>query len=260
MHKIILTLLMTILFTPAANAQNCINSTRCDELGYTKTAADCNGLDTLVCPFDETKFFCSSPFHDKSCEVGDALYSDKKCYSIVPAEAIVIGVVFDAENRLAVALDETKTSWASYNGGYDVDIPTLENCDREALSSCAPSGKDNTSAILAYGKSNGIVLDSVAEYCNKYKTVGTQSGDWFLPSAAELLILSANYSVVNAKLIDLGKALSTNTVHIDYYGSSSEYNERYYWRVGLKDGLTVYRNKYGNYGTSEAVFRPVLAF
>ena len=67
---------MTILFTPAANAQNCVNSSRCDELGYTKTAADCAGLDTLVCPFDENKVFCV--FSEKSCEVGDILYKNKK--------------------------------------------------------------------------------------------------------------------------------------------------------------------------------------
>ena len=60
MNKIILTLLMTILFIPAANAQNCVNSSRCDELGYTKTTADCAGLDTLVCPFDKNKAFCTT--------------------------------------------------------------------------------------------------------------------------------------------------------------------------------------------------------
>ncbi len=259
MNRIILSLLLTTAFAAPAIAQNCVNASRCDELGYTKTIADCNGLDTLVCPFDKNKVFCSSPFHDKSCEVGDTLYSDKKCYSIVPTEAIAIGVVFDAENRLAVALDETKTSWASYNGGYDVDIPTLENCDRESLSSCAPSGKNNTSVILTYGKANGIEY-SAAEYCNKYKTVGTQSGDWFLPSTAELLILSANYSVVNAKLIDLGKALSTNTVYLSNYGSSSEYDKKSCWRINLKEGSGSYWDKYNSYSTYYIIVRPVLAF
>ena len=120
MNKIILTLLMTILFTPAANAQNCVNASRCDELGYTKTAADCNGLDTLVCPFDANKVFCV--FSEQDCEIGDILYENKKCYGKAPEGKTAIGIVFDVRNRLAVALDEKKLAWGdtSYKAAMSI--------------------------------------------------------------------------------------------------------------------------------------------
>ena len=59
MNKIILALFLSTFLAAPASAQNCVNSSRCDELGYNKSSADCSGLDTLVCPFDKNKVFCS---------------------------------------------------------------------------------------------------------------------------------------------------------------------------------------------------------
>ena len=204
MNKIILTLLMTILFTPAANAQNCVNSSRCDELGYTKTTADCAGLDTLVCPFDENKVFCV--FSEKSCEVGDILYENKKCYVKAIDGKTAIGIVFDTEKRLAMALDEATLEW----GGYGKEIGSAAR---------GTSGKSNTAAILAYGEANNIKYPA-AEYCNKYSTSGTKAGDWFLPSMEELESLAANYIVVNEKLMTI--AGKTTISEKSSYWSSSE--------------------------------------
>ncbi len=240
MHKIILTLLMTILFTPAANAQNCINSSRCDELGYTKTTADCAGLDTLVCPFDENKVFCVEAKAQEqiiSCDTGAVLYSDKKCYINASAERIPIAVVFDTENRLAVALDETSLAW----GGYG-----------EIIGSAAQttSGKSNTAAILAYGETNNIEYPA-AEYCNTYSTTGTNAGDWFLPSLEELELLSSNFSGINSALTVLGKPITDG----QYYWSSSEYNLSFAGRLVPSSGDTTYHIRY-----SSVRVRPVLAF
>ncbi len=60
MNKIILTLLMTTALSTAANAQNCVNASRCDELGYDKSIEDCKGYSTLICPFDKNRAFCST--------------------------------------------------------------------------------------------------------------------------------------------------------------------------------------------------------
>ena len=60
MHKIISALLLTTALTTAANAQNCVNASRCDELGYDKSIEDCKGYSTLICPFDKNKAFCST--------------------------------------------------------------------------------------------------------------------------------------------------------------------------------------------------------
>ena len=237
MHKIISALLLTILFTPAANAQNCVNSSRCDELGYTKTTTDCAGLDTLVCPFDENKVFCV--FSEKSCEVGDILYENKKCYVKAIDGKTAIGIVFDTEKRLAMALDEATLEW----GGYGKEI--------RPAAALGASGKSNTAAILAYGKTNNISYPA-AEYCNSYSTSGTKAGDWFLPSLGELELLSNNFSAVNASLKVLGKPTITGN---GYYWSSIEDDDPFAWVLDPSEGIDCSYNKNDSYRV-----RPVLAF
>ena len=55
MNKIILSLLLATVFAVSANAQNCVNSSRCDELGYKQTTNECQGFNPLICPFDKNK-------------------------------------------------------------------------------------------------------------------------------------------------------------------------------------------------------------
>ena len=237
MNKIILSLLLTTAFAVSANAQNCVNSSRCDELGYNKTITDCNGLDTLVCPFDSSKAFCI--FLGKNCIIGDILYSDKKCYTKAPENKTAIGVVFDVGNRLAIALDEKNLKW----GGYGNEIGSAAR---------GTSGRSNTAAILAYGKANNIKYPA-AEYCNSYSTSGTKAGDWFLPSIEELKLLSGNFSAINASLQTLGKAMSED--ENGYYWSSSESTDNYAWRLVPSSGATI-----NLYKLTSIRVRPVLAF
>ena len=68
MNKIILALLLTTTLAASANAQNCVNASRCDELGYTQTINECTGLNTLVCPFDKNKVFCVYTPQAYTCE------------------------------------------------------------------------------------------------------------------------------------------------------------------------------------------------
>ena len=235
MNKIILTLLLTTVFTVSANAQNCVNSSRCDELGYTKTTTDCAGLDTLVCPFDENKVFCV--FSEKSCEVGDILYENKKCYVKAIDGKTAIGIVFDTEKRLAMALDEATLEW----GGYGKEIGSAAR---------GTSGKSNTAAILAYGETNNIEYPA-AEYCNTYSTAGTKAGDWFLPSLEELKLLADNFSGTNSLLTVLGKP----TIGDEYYWSSSESSDSGAALQELPLDVTHFIKKYVSYHV-----RPVLAF
>ena len=61
MKTVIAALMLSGTAMTPALAQNCTSPTRCDELGYKKSAADCDGMESLVCPFDSSKYFC----HDK---------------------------------------------------------------------------------------------------------------------------------------------------------------------------------------------------
>ena len=64
MNKIILTLLLTTSLAASANAQNCVNPSRCAELGYRDDVGKCSGRKTLLCPFDSNKAFCIDPDGD----------------------------------------------------------------------------------------------------------------------------------------------------------------------------------------------------
>ena len=245
MHKIILALLLTTSLAASANAQNCVNASRCDELGYTKTAADCDSLDTLKCPFDSGKAFCSggtNPDGSEDCKEGDILFSDKSCAAGLQPGKTAIGVVFvvfSSTSRLAVALDEKELEW----GGSGKEIGSAAQ---------GTSGKSNTAAILAYGKANNISYPA-AEYCNTYSTAGTKAGDWFLPSLEELKILSNNFSEINNSLKVLGKAMREATD--GYYWSSSESTYSTARRLVPSSGGTDYTSKDTRFRV-----RPVLAF
>lgn len=244
MSKIVFSLFLMILLAKTTFAQNCMDPSRCDELGYTKTATDCAGLDTLVCPFDENKVFCVGAKAQEQiipCDTGAVLYSDKNCHTNASAARIPIAVVFDAENRLAVALDEAKTilRW----GGH------------KEIGSAAQgtSGKSNTAAILAYGKANNFEYPA-AEYCNTYSTAGTKAGDWFLPSLEELKLLSNNFSGINSTLKILGKPTLPEAEN-GHYWSSSEDAGNVARGLILSSGALFYGTKAGKNRV-----RPVLAF
>ena len=246
MNRIILSLLLTTVFAVPAIAQNCVNASRCDELGYTKTIADCNGLDTLVCPFDSSKVFCvkAKPIEQIiPCDTGAVLYSDKKCYVNASSERTPIAVVFDGTKRLAVALDEAALIW----GGFEEEIGSAAQ---------GTSGKSNTAAILAYGKTKNISYPA-AEYCNSYSTSGTKAGDWFLPSLDELKLLSNNFSGINSALKILGKPTITEAED-GYYWSSSETNTSYGYNARILVPSSGATGSYAKYYTGSV--RPVLAF
>ena len=166
---------------------------------------------------EKHKFFCATSYGDSSiwkqieasepepdlsvtCEVGDILYSDLKCYDETPSGLTAIGVVFDTENRLAVS---TVLVLSPQWGGWADNIPNLKACEFEslAITTCAADGKANTKAIVDY---YGDSSDYAAGYCHNYTTKGTNKGDWFLPSMKELVTLSGVTDVVEASLDSVG--------------------------------------------------------
>ncbi len=243
--------LLSILLLSAvpAQAQTCTSAPSCAALGYDKTSTDCTGQAMLKCPFDQSKVFCagtsacgggSGTPDGSGCNDGDFLFADKSCSVVLLSGRNPIGIVFSSENRLAVALNERKLEW----GGYNKEIGSAAR---------GTSGKSNTAAILAYGKTNNISYPA-AEYCNKYSTSGTKAGDWFLPSLEELKLLSNNFSGINSALKILGKP-TLPEAEDEYYWSSSELSTGNARRLVPSSGATGFHNK----GNSNRV-RPVLAF
>ena len=85
MNKIILALLLTTSLAASANAQNCVNPSRCAELGYRDDVGKCSGRKTLLCPFDSNKAFCIDP------DGGSGFYT---CDDFLEAIKEVDGVIY----------------------------------------------------------------------------------------------------------------------------------------------------------------------
>ena len=70
--------LMAILLANPASSQDCPTvEPTCDEMGYVNTAEECDGKQTVRCPFDTTKLFCggaSGSCPDGKIEVNELCY------------------------------------------------------------------------------------------------------------------------------------------------------------------------------------------
>ena len=182
----------------------------------------------------------------QTCNVGDILYSDMTCNSNIVASKTPIGVVFDAENRKAIAL-ESSPSIMEWSTGY-IDIPGITNTYyNEAKQDF--NGKANTAAIKAYDSS--LLNYPAAKYVYEYKTTGTNAGDWYLPALGELNTIYSNKVYINNALSLVGKKDIPAGVHL----SSSEYSWQEAWGLGFDNGYVSY-----SYKKNDGFVRPVLAF
>ena len=243
-------MLCSTAMTPAL-AQNCTSSTRCAELGYKKSASDCDGMESLVCPFDSSKYFCSEAGDPAAnATPGMILYSDGTVSdSVIPSKTPVGIVAYVAgSTRFAVALTETS---ANFSTGYE-DVSCLTNYSNSSSAQTDFNGASNTQCIINY---NGSYDYPAAEYCNTYKPVssGTGSSGWYLPAAGELYVMNFSYGAINLGLQKLSKTQLQN----GYYWSSSESSSNCYaWVVRPSDGdMNDYSKLYAN-----SRVRCVLAF
>lgn len=116
-------------FIPYAKAQTCVTPPTCESLGYTLTETDCEGHNFLKCPFDTSVDYCDSGsgsfgFYNNP-PIGAFLYSDMNCSISLDKSKTVIGIIFDTEHRLAIALNSKSASWSSQL----FDIPELPNIE-----------------------------------------------------------------------------------------------------------------------------------
>ena len=223
------------LFASNAQAIDCTPTPDCSALGYTKTQADCQGADMILkCPTDTSKMSCWI-----NVQIGDILYGDGSVSREVVAGKTPIGVVFDVENHLAVALTDVKLDGSAGSGGMpwsssNCDVPNLENCTdyNAALTSCGIDGRTNTDAILATnGGCSGTTY--AANAVNSYFPTGCSAlfcgrGKWFLPSQRDLYIISSFFSEIN-NTFTLLNSLGASSLLEDMYWSSTEYSADIAW-------------------------------
>ena len=238
----------SLLMISGAWAQTCVTPPSCEELGYTKSASDCEGMESLLCPFDKSKYYCVDVAGSlANATPGSILYSDGTVSdSVIPSKTAVGIVAYVAgATRFAVALAEkTADEW----GGPGYDVSCLTDMDRSQAQSDF-NGASNTQCLV-----NADQEHFAANYCNSYKPVsnGTGSNGWYLPAGGELYVMSFSYEAINLGLQKLSKTqLSDN-----WYLSSSEYSYYNAWVVRPSDGgIITYDSK-----TNNNRVRCVLAF
>ena len=219
-------------FSTQSFASNCSLAPDCASLGYTKSSSDCNGLDTIKCPFNTSKVFCVEAA-DKEVQTETLIvYGDGTVSNKILTDKTPMGIVFDESKRLAVAL-----TFVDKNGKPDsdgnmpwsssyCDIPNLVNCpiDPNEVLLCGTDGRANTNAILA-NSCNGTTY--AADAVNAYAPSGCvanfcQQGKWFLPSYKELDDMANMRPKINNTLKLLRSKWTTYDVHDNWYWTSTE--------------------------------------
>ena len=242
------------IFTPTAFAQTCATVPTCDELGYDLSASDCTGKKALKCPFDNTKFYCldggETSGNNGGCtspSVGYILYSDMSCSADVVSGKTAIGIIFEPDKRLAIALKTTTAYWSTTY--FDVD--TLSNITSSSAVTGDWQGKSNTAKVVAYCNANDESCPAF-DYVKDYSTLGTNAGDWYLPSLGELNEIYANKAALKTALTKAnGRTLPASS-----HWSSSEYSYGSAWLQDFSKGSIGSGGKTGN----DSYVRPVLAF
>lgn len=209
-----LSMLGSLAASGAAAAQTCATPPSCETLGFTKSETDCEGLEALKCPFDQSKLYCPQGGGNMSAAApGAILYSDGTISDSVIASKTPIGVVayVNGSTGFAVALTESNQTW----GGYGYNVSCLGDMDSGAASADM-NGRVNTQCLVSDSQTH-----PAANYCNTFSAVssGKGSSGWYLPAAGELKAMSYSYGAINLGL----QKLSKTQISSSYYWSSSEY-------------------------------------
>ena len=214
-------------------AINCAKAPTCAELGYNKSAADCEGKKAVLCPFDHAKMFCfssNSSSGDTSnnssetptdCRIGSILYDDKKCYTSTPKNRTPIAIVFDSNKRLALGVKTKSGSW----GRPDNDITTL------------PNGFFDTDGQL---NTNNIVSEVGIDFYYAAVRCLNDGPEWFLPSVDNLEIFAtpANRGLVSTAFSNFFESTTHDTLGPIW--TSNEVDAANAYVVRLDYGITEF--------------------
>ncbi len=256
-------------FSINSYAVDCTNIPSCDVLGYTNTEENC--IDEFIrCPFDVTKVSCTKNLYTKDCDtIGDILYGDGSCAispNQIESSLVPIGIVFDVNNRLAVALHNVEQDGANGKGQTkwsenNCDIEYIENCTNknEAITSCSTNGSFNTESLLEdNGGCSGVTY--IANTAHAFQPKGCNKnfckrGQWFIPSLRDLNNLYQAKDIVNNSLGTLSLQ-GASTILDNWYWSSTEHSYYQIWILNMETGDLGTGGKVPGYN----YFRPVVKY
>ena len=198
------------------------------------------------------------------CEIGALLGGDGKCYTTKLNSAVsVVGVVFDTEKRLAVALTNVKKdgtagsqamAWSTSTSTYNT---SLADCFGNTLDTCGTDGRANTNVLL---KATSGGTYEAAQAVNKYEPTGCTAAfckktKWFLPSFNEAEgFQGRDQHIIVSNALNLIPGLTT-TEPEGYYWTSTEASKDKAWKIG-QTGVNTADYKY----STTYYVRPVVKY
>ena len=186
---------------------------------------------------------CQAP-----AKVGDILYGDGTTTSELVSGKTPIGVVFDTENRLALALTNVKRDGSAGTQKYSEESMFWDTymikeeagtewkyCTKDNLDSCGSNRQYNTAKLISLNHAGSTekahwAIDAIQKFepdgcseafCRKTK--------WLLPSAKDLkLLCSKDTNSLVRKSLELMKNIGAVTKIYDYW-SSTMASASYVW-------------------------------
>lgn len=169
-------------------------------------------------------------------------YWDTTTYPIAQYEPIAINI-YPADQASDGKSRFMALRWASneIDTGSTVAVGLMWGNSGDNITSkdkTALNGRENTNKALALA--DGTTANTQAAFAafaavNRFRTNGTSSGDWYVPSYAELSLYKTNYADINAKITAINNASSSivNNVYSIQW-SSTEYGNSLSWYLSNK--------------------------
>lgn len=265
------------VIAPASANLNCAAAMDCSSQGYTMKAEDCGEGLKVLCPTDMTKAFCKKKPLEAPLPI---LYGDGTVSKVVLTAKTPIGIVFNEADKLAIALTDVKQDGtAGTESMYWSDTiwnTGLEECYITGYdtATCKGDGRTNTDIILA-SLCTPYECNTVytAPAVNKFTPVGCsksfcKQGQWFIPTAKDLLAVRNVLSSVNDSLALLTETTAAKLAYSKYWSSNEYYSDKQY-TVNMGSGTiteSTHKSAYKNYlrpvlyygGTKELTHAPIL--
>ena len=139
-------------------------------------------------------------------------------------------------------------STSSFGLAWGNDGDNLTSKDQTAL-----NGRENTNKALALA--DGTTANTQAAFAsfaavNRFRTNGTNQGDWYLPSKGELSLYQSNYADINAKIQAIKNDSSSivDTVYAHQWCSTESENSFSSLELGINGSFSSYSSRGNEYG------------
>ena len=216
---------------------------------------------------------CVQAIKSRACQyVGDILYNDGSCalgFDDLDSKLIPVGIVFDIENHLAVALHDidgngqiSKNTYLTWSTCINKSFFGTRCDTSSTLKDCRSDGNANTQSLVNGSSASCSTPAAIAtrNYSPKNCASFCTKGKWFLPSARDLLLVYENLHTINEMLNYLSFYNATEIQTGNAYWSSTEFNAINAWYIYPEKGWETGYPQNAKFKNQSASVRPVIKF